>query len=384
MWLRVVAWTTAAVVAALLAASPQIGEAAGTCQVWGTQPPTAANGENALSGVSATSSCNAWAVGSYTDTSLVTRTLIEHWNGSNWVLQLGPNPDSAYNTLNGVAATSTTNAWAVGLSGSSPSQALIERWTGSSWHLANSQHPGTDSELFGAAALSSTNAWAVGDYSDASSDRTLIEHWNGSAWKVVPSPNRGTGDNRLFGVAAASSKSAWAVGYAYVNNHYQALIEHWNGIAWKLATSPTSTSSDNSLSAVSASSATNIWAVGYANTAGHEHPLIVHSTGSTWTVKPSADPSAGGPSYAFLQGVSATSSSNAWAVGDITSSGGDHQTLIERWNGTKWSVQPSPNPGSLTGGPDLEAIDATSSTNAWAVGSYHVGSYDVPLALHCC
>ena len=41
-----------------------------------------------------------------------------------------------------------------------------------------------------------------------------------------------------------------------------------------------------------------------------------------------------------LSGVTATSASNAWAVGAITADPG--QTLIERWNGTAWMRVPSP------------------------------------------
>jgi hypothetical protein len=39
-----------------------------------------------------------------------------------------------------------------------------------------------------------------------------------------------------------------------------------------------------------------------------------------------------------LQGVAVVSGTDAWAVGYQ----GD-DTLIERWNGTAWSAQPSPN-----------------------------------------
>ena len=41
-------------------------------------------------------------------------------------------------------------------------------------------------ELFGVAATSSTNAWAVGNYQHQEQtppSRTLIERWNGTAWK---------------------------------------------------------------------------------------------------------------------------------------------------------------------------------------------------------
>jgi len=38
------------------------------------------------------------------------------------------------------------------------------------------------------AATSATDAWAVGNYSSASASGTLILHWDGTAWTQVPSP----------------------------------------------------------------------------------------------------------------------------------------------------------------------------------------------------
>ena len=38
------------------------------------------------------------------------------------------------------------------------------------------------------AATSASNAWAVGGYGSILASKTLIVHWNGTAWKQVPSP----------------------------------------------------------------------------------------------------------------------------------------------------------------------------------------------------
>ncbi|MBV8942943.1 MAG: hypothetical protein JO240_14535 [Solirubrobacterales bacterium] len=64
--------------------------------------------------------------------------------------------------------------------------------------------------------------------------------------------------------------------------------------------------------------------------------------------------------------MAATSTTNAWAVGDTNFTNGADKTLIEHWNGHAWS---STNPGSKSG--SLLAVAATSAANAWAVGSYH-------------
>jgi hypothetical protein len=68
--------------------------------------------------------------------------------------------------------------------------------------------PAFEGFLDGVAATSASNAWAVGD--DASN--TLIVHWNGSAWKKVPAPNPDPRNDTLAAVSAASASDIWAVG----------------------------------------------------------------------------------------------------------------------------------------------------------------------------
>ena len=91
----------------------------------------------------------------------------------------------------------------------------MEHWDGSAWSVVSSPNAGTSHNyLNGVAAVSANDVWAVGYYVNGSNvDQTLVEHWNGSAWSVVSSPNAGTGDNDLYGVAAVSATDVWAVGY---------------------------------------------------------------------------------------------------------------------------------------------------------------------------
>ena len=84
------------------------------------------------------------------------------------------------------------------------------------------------------AATSASNAWAVG----STSSGTLIVRWNGTVWKRVPSP--GSAGSVLYGVAATSSRDAWAVGCTDCSGRGVAktLILRWNGTAWQPAPSP--------------------------------------------------------------------------------------------------------------------------------------------------
>jgi hypothetical protein len=103
--------------------------------------------------------------------------------------------------------------------------------------------------------------------------------------------------------------------------------------------------------------------VGEAFEAG-AHPqrtLILRWDGKAWKMQPS--PKAGPGAANNLIGVVATSASNAWAIG---------QSAILHWNGKTWKVQASPKRASPLG------IAATSVTNAWVVGTR--GRY--PVILH--
>lgn len=157
--------------------------------------PNPNSASNELLGVSATSGSNAWAVGTYSSTP---RTLALHWNGTKWSKVSTPNPSSAYDALEAVAARTGSDAWAVGESCASacgqPAEAdnpLIIHWNGSSWSAKTAPGGGTGYlSLYSVAASSASNAWAVGIAcssgcgTSSEVDSTLIEHWNGSAWLV--------------------------------------------------------------------------------------------------------------------------------------------------------------------------------------------------------
>jgi hypothetical protein len=346
----------------------------------------ASNG-NTLYSVSATSAASAWAVGYY-GKGTATRTLVERWNGAAWKLQNSPNPGGASNRnqLLGVAAISASDAWAVGWYGNGTAGGtLVEHWNGTAWTVQNSPSPGGASKghlLDGVAATSATNAWAVGAYGTAG--RTLVEHWNGTAWAVQNSPDPGgaNGKNFLYGVTATSATNAWAVGYYTNGTVDRTLIEHWNGRAWTVQNSPSPGGANgNRLYSVSATSATSAWAVGYYDKGTVDRMLIEHWNGRAWTVQNSPDPGGSAQDNDF-HAVAATSAASAWAVGYYSKGILDPgRTVIEHWNGTAWTVQNSPNPGSPAQLNDLHAVAATSAGDAWAVGSYAKGTADGTLIL---
>jgi hypothetical protein len=81
-------------------------------------------------------------------------------------------------------------------------------------------------------------------------------------------------------------------------------------------------------------------------------------SGSQMAFPPAADPRGGGT----FQGIAAISATDIWAVGSGLG------TLTDHWNGTKWSLVKSPSPGLEYN--SLNGVAAISSNDAWAVGSY--------------
>ena len=289
----------------------------------------------------------------------------------------------AFDELFGVDATSPQDAWAVGLYVTGPgfrAHTLTEHWNGRTWAHVTSPNPAgtvTGVQLNGVAATSPSNAWAVG-FVDGSSGlaRTLIEHWNGRVWKVQPSPNPGSYSDFLQGVVAFSATNAWAVGdYANSAATDYTLIEHWNGRTWARVPSPNPAGHGLPalLTGVAAVSPSSIWAVGSYTLPGSGlgiGTLTEHWNGRAWKLVASPNP-AGPANFNELNAVAATSATNALGVGMLTNAITlARRAFTEHWNGRKWTQAAMANPGSIS---ILFGVTATSPSSAWAVGAYATG-----------
>jgi hypothetical protein len=326
-----------------------------------------------------------WATGAASASAV---TCNSSWSGANEP----PNPGgpSRPDILNGVTVLSSGNAWAVGsYDNGMADRTLIVHWNGSMWKVVPSPNvggPSRENFLTGVAAISAHDIWAVGSHNNGTADRTLIMHWNGSTWKLVPSVNRGgsASENILTGVGGASGGVVWAVGKYDDGTAFQTLIEHWNGTSWATVPSPDpgGVANNNVLTGVTALSSSNAWAVGYYFKQGVAYrTLTVHWTGAGWQTAPS--PNAGTPGDDnLLDAVAATPAGDIWAVGDVSDGTAD-RTLTERRTGSGWTVVASPNP--VTGPADIDVLTgvaATSASNAWAVGTYSHNGAGRTLILH--
>jgi hypothetical protein len=238
------------------------------------------------------------------------------------------------------------------------------------WSVVPSPLLGTNDNSLGAVAASSPNdIWAVGNFlpdtANSNQDATLslANHFDGTRWSPVPVPNAGPNWNTLYGVAASDGR-AWAVGVKQ-NSQFQdrALVDAWDGTKWSVVDVPQPGSQRDLLYGASASSTSDVWAVGHQVGAnGLFETLAEHFDGSTWTVVPTPNPGSAGN---YLFGVTAMGPDDAWAVGQQLGQSGPDQALIEHWNGERWSVTPTPGHGSASA--FLNAI-AGSGDDVWAAG----------------
>jgi hypothetical protein len=196
------------------------------------------------------------------------------------------------------------------------------------------------------------------------------------SWVAGQPPSPGSTDSRFRGVAVLSGCNAWAVGSQIGTGPSQTLIEHWDGTTWSVVPSPDPGANLNLLNGVRAVSPSSVWAVGrFRDSAGADRTLIEHWNGTAWSVVPSP-----GPAGSELTAIRVVSARDAWAVGDYFN-GSQSRTLILRWNGSTWKRVASPNPGAPTDSNVLAAVSATGPGNAWAVGESTNGTTDRTLIL---
>jgi len=288
------------------------------------------------------------------------------------VWSVTPSPNTANdNVLNGVSCTSSVFCVAVGYHDTSKgvSKTLVELWNGTAWSIVSSPDRGKSSnELNAVSCKSTTFCVAVGDYSSHGFD-TLVEMWNGSHWSLTTSPEADLYTD-LYGVSCTSTRFCEAVGY-YTNTAMEGtLVETWNGTSWSITPSPnpsitaTAYRGVNALNGVSCTSARFCEAAGYDNNSSNvARSLVEKWNGSAWSVATTHDKGSGTNT---LDGVSCKSPTFCVAVGDYAS-GGFFDTLVETWDGSSWSITASPNPSDDN---YLYGASCTSSSSCVAVGYY--------------
>ena len=177
---------------------------------------------------------------------------------------------------------------------------------------------------------------------------------------------------RLVGPDAGSvATELWAVG-SFTDprepHNQQTLIEHWDGVAWSQAPSPNVALVDNVLEGVTAVTASDAWAVGNIN-AGRG-TVILHWDGARWQIAPSPN-IAGSDHTTGLHDVAAIAANDVWAIGN---NDGGLGTVVEHWDGAAWSIVPSPNRTATNN--HLNSLSIVSANDIWAVENNSVIHWD--------
>jgi alpha-tubulin suppressor-like RCC1 family protein len=190
-----------------------------------------------------------------------------------------------------------------------------------------------------------------------------------SPWSVSPTPGFAPRDINNFSLAAVSAHgpdSAWAVGAS--SNSNAPLAEQWTGKAWTATpvTGPAGAGSAT-LSGVADLGPQDAWAVGDSATefGTSQRTLIEHWNGTSWSIVPSPDPETGAGAFDVLTSISATGPDDVWAAGWFSPGENFIALLLEHWNGTSWSLIPPPTELATQLGDGVVAISAH---DVWIVG----------------
>lgn len=337
-----------------------------------TQVPSVSFGsqDNVLTGVSAASATDVWAVGTFQpNTSSVLNTLAQHFDGTRWTAFPLPNVGGQENVLMGVSMPTTGKAWAVGyfVNGKFQQQTLIEHFDGTAWSVVPSPNPGAQRDiLFGVAAITDTDVWAVGADEDTNGVwHALTEHWNGSAWSVVNAVDAGANGNQFYAVKALATNNVYAVGQqSGAGFPSQALIEHWNGTAWSVVNSPADAATALPLG-VTATAAT-LTLVGEQETDSAPYTTYV-AAGAPGSLSIQSTPNLGtGENDPFA--VTIANDGSTWVVGwAVNPTTLLHDPLVFQGVNGVFSLISVPNP---TNGGDsgFAAISTVPGGGMWAVG----------------
>jgi len=339
-----------------------------------------------LQGVSCTATSVCTAVGTSYASSGDQFPLAEGWDGTGWSVQSTPAfGNGGVTGLLGVSCVSA--AWCMAVGGYDPvgsnvPSTLAEMWDGSDWVIVPSPSPGPggpDAELDSVSCVSASACMAIGDSNDGSF-AGLAEQWDGSSWSVVPVPEpAGTSFARLFGVSCTAAGDCTAVGVVNVPGETLPLMERWDGSAWSIesAAVPSGTN-ESSLKSVSCVAASACTAAGLETVSGDASLTLVEAwDGSAWSIEPTPNPGTADDGFG---GVSCASGSVCTAVGAPASGSTPEVTLAEGWDGTAWSAQSTPAPSNATS--DLFATSCLAASWCQAVGlsQLNSGGYEQPLA----
>jgi hypothetical protein len=404
-----------------------------------TSPNPSGATSSELAGVSCSSSTSCLAVGRYTDSGGVQKDLGTQWNGTTWSIGSGsgslPSGATAGELLD---VNCGSKCLAVGnyVDSAGVRRVYVKQIAFTIWsHISGATNPGgaTSAELSAVQCLPSAGpCFVAGSYVDANGLRKTLAMSRpdaSSTWTTATTPNVADAtSSRFVELSCQSASACTAAGFSNGTDGSRALVERFDGTNWTQDSVPVPSKSPyTKLLGVSCPSAGACVAVGSSDYGDGFAPrnLAYKLAEGSWSVTQSDQVvrKAG-----TVRGVSCVSGSDCVAVGGLDSGSGlvetawtlggsgwsqmaptaevetpllkdvactatnactavgvkgpsnQRTTLAERWNGTSWSVQSTPNPENATT-TDLGSTSCSSATHCVAVGSYTVSGTKKTLAL---
>ena len=257
---------------------------------------------------------------------------------------------------------------------------------GAGWSVQPSPSPpgALYSNLAGVSCPTAASCTAVGDYGSSTGVHTLVLHSSAGHWTIQPSPDlAGANDNLLNAVSCQTPTSCTAVGYTVSStSRVRALAEQWDGTTWRIVPTPLPTGATwVEMAGVSCPAAGACIAVGGLIKGGvnaQEQPLSEAWNGTAWSVLPTPNPHAENGSD--LSSVSCTSIAACTAGGGYAYADVAQSVFAFRWNGTSWTMQNQPNPGGQSINSD-NAVSCGGPHDCTVAGSW-INISALPLAQH--
>ncbi|HKF75460.1 MAG TPA: hypothetical protein VKF59_04900, partial [Candidatus Dormibacteraeota bacterium] len=134
----------------------------------------------------------------------------------------------------------------------------------------------------------------------------------------------------------------------------------------------------NELRAVAAVSSSDVWAVGSASTTNNNLAVIEHWDGTQWSMVPTP-PLPTQSSGRSLNAVAVVSASDVWAVGSSVEplvTGSTEHALLMHWDGQAWTLTAAPAETSSWSSSTRTGVAAVSSSDVWAVGDFFAFHWD--------
>ncbi len=268
-----------------------------------------------------------------------------------WSLQSTQNASGAeHSALYDIACepASTSLCVAVGKkTASGVSSPYAQGWNGSAWSNQTPIAPekATAGELQSVHCLSKTSCMASGSYTNGSGTFSLVESWNGTNWSIQATPNPSEASESIFkGISCKVATACIAVGSSVKSGTRTSLAELGNSGTWSLQTVPSAEGAlASELNGVDCTSSTSCIAVGaYTVSGGANWALAASWNGTSWSLQSVPKPE--GAKKSTLLDISCSDSTHCTAVGGYNNASSVQVSFVERWNGSTWSQQTSPNP----------------------------------------